>query len=96
MTPSDSNELGITIERITCPAPEIINPVAETLTLAFDDEIMLALDGGRNMDLKRARMRAAVTTCAIDLQCYVGHLPGSKEVDCVMLVKPPGLAHGVR
>jgi hypothetical protein len=86
---------SLSIERITAASIENVEPIAETLALAFDDHIMRALCG-TDAELRLARMRATAVTTIKDLECYVAHLPGSKRADCVMLVKPPGLEHGVR
>jgi hypothetical protein len=96
MPSSDSASVSLGISRVTDASRAAIEPVAETLALAFNDHITHAINGGYWPELTLARMCGAATTTVLDLECYVAHLPGSTGADAVMLVKPPGIEHGAR
>lgn len=81
------------IRQVTCPSSRDFAAACASLPRSFGgDHISAAINGG-DAALEAARLRAAITTTVLDLECYVAS--AGEGVEGVMLVKPPGVAHGV-
>ncbi|GMK55474.1 hypothetical protein CspeluHIS016_0205300 [Cutaneotrichosporon spelunceum] len=92
------------IRRLTSRTSPDFAAACASLPRSFGgDHISRAINGG-NTELEAARLRAAITTAVLDLECYVAGGAGGEDdggakgerdgVQAVMLVKPPGIAHG--
>lgn len=76
-----------------------IEQASHILDVSFEEHDMMRAMNGDPGDIPGVgywRSYAAVVTTAMDLEAWVGSLePGPEgRVDCVMLVKPPGIVHG--
>lgn len=72
-----------------------IDAASRVLDKSFEHHSMIvAMNGqpGELGELGYERSRAAVVTSILDLEAWVGGV-GEGAVDCVMLVKPPGVVH---
>ncbi|CAK9781055.1 hypothetical protein CC85DRAFT_310592 [Cutaneotrichosporon oleaginosum] len=81
------------IRRVTSLSSPDFAAACASLPRSFGgDHISAAINAGDSV-LEAARLRASITTAVLDLECYVAGEEG--DVHGVMLVKPPGIAHGV-
>lgn len=83
--------------KITPQDSAAIDRASHILDVSFENhDMMRAMNGapGDIPELGYWRSFAAVTTSAIDLEAWVGSVEPGERVDCVMLVKPPGIEHG--
>jgi hypothetical protein len=83
------------IRRVTSTSSPDFEGACRSLPASFGgDHISQAINDG-NTALEAARIRASITTTVLDLECYVASAEEGGKVEGVMLVKPPGIAHGV-
>lgn len=83
------------IRQITSTSSADFEGACASLPASFGgDHISRAINGG-DLALEAARIRASITTSVLDLEAYVASSTVGGPVQAVMLVKPPGMAHGV-
>ncbi|BEI85422.1 hypothetical protein CcaverHIS002_0508230 [Cutaneotrichosporon cavernicola] len=87
----DTSRPAANIRRVTSPTSPDFEAACTSLPRSFGGDHISHAINGDDRDLEATRLRAAITTAVLDLECYVA----GEGVQAVMLVKPPGIAHGV-
>lgn len=91
----DTSSAPFNIRQLTSTSSPDFEPAVASLIASFGgDHISEAINAG-NKELEAARIRASVTTSVLDLEAWIGTTAEGEGVEGVMLVKPPGVAHGL-